>query len=123
MTVGWASINTQTNGAHWYYFNSDGSMSNGWNAFGGYTRYFEYGSVSPAVDSSSTVGQLVLGWKYIELSETNSGTYYFQETDSTSTNGRMLKGTQVIDGVTYEFYDGSVSPAFDDTTKTGQLIS
>jgi len=122
MAVGWTSIDTQTNGTHMYYFESDGTLCKGWKVLNGYTRYFETGNVSPANSTSTKVGQLVLGWKYIELSATNAGTYYFQATNSNNTNGRMLKGTQTINGVTYEFHDGNVSPAVNSSTKTGQLI-
>lgn len=67
------------------------------------------------------MGQLATGFRDIELSATNSGTYYFEPSESNETKGKMVKGWQDQGGSTRYFETGAESPAQNLSAKTGQM--
>ena len=97
MWTGWGSFgNTR------YYFDSEGKMLTGWQSIAGKRYYFMpnghmwrgWGSFAGRRYYFMPDGHMWTGWGSF-----GSKRYYFRETD-----GLMLTGIQVINGVTYQFY-------------------
>jgi glucan-binding YG repeat protein len=100
---GWQTIN----GRKYYFGSKTGVMKTGWYTYKKKTYY-----LNPK-KSSSTYGAATVGWKKID------GSYYYFETDGTmhtswllenmklyyfdKTTGKMLTGTQTVEGTTYNF--------------------